>query len=165
MQRELNFAHIEYSIQTKSIDIFTIGCNGHCVGCCNPEIKDWNISGFKAPQIISKVLKLITKFDIMIDRIILVGGDPVDAYNKYPSQFTHFLTSLRTMKKPIFLFTRHNIEKVDLALLNLIDYIKVGAYIPELTCSDNIQYGIKLATSNQKIVKVSDYLGDKNGDN
>ena len=35
----------------------------------------------------------------------------------------------------------------------LCDYIKTGSYIEELKCDDNIQYGIKLATSNQKINK------------
>ena len=38
------------------------------------------------------------------------------------------------------------------------DFIKVGAYIPELKTDNNIQQGIKLATSNQKILeKGKDY--------
>ena len=38
----------------------------------------------------------------------------------------------------------------------MVDYIKIGAYIPELTTDDNIQFGIKLATSNQKIYRMED---------
>ena len=34
-----------------------------------------------------------------------------------------------------------------------LDYIKCGKYIPELTTDDNIQYGVHLATSNQRIYK------------
>ena len=35
----------------------------------------------------------------------------------------------------------------------LCDYIKTGEYDESLKCENNIQYGIKLATSNQKINK------------
>ena len=83
----LQFAHIEYSINTKSIDIFNIGCgNGStnpsetaCVGCCNPELRDWNLKGYDPDYVLEKVKSLNDKFDKMIDRILVVGGDPCDA--------------------------------------------------------------------------------------
>lgn len=160
MVNKLQFAHIEYSIQTKSIDIFNIGCsaNPRCVGCCNSELWDWNIPGLHTVQVVSKVLSLVTKFDTLIDKIILVGGDPVDAYNKYPSEYLSFISQISTLRKPIYLFTRHSLNEIDPILLAQVDYVKTGAYIPELTCNNNIQHGIKLATSNQNIYKVSDIL-------
>lgn len=163
----LQFAHIEYSITTRSLDIFTIGCsNGStkpeecaCVGCCNPEIRDWNLKGFSSEQVLSKILQLDTKFGNLIDKILIVGGDPMDAYCRYREDMTDFLTSLRKITpKPLFLFTRHELNEIPKELLEMVDYVKTGAYIPELTCDDNIQEGIKLATSNQKIFKVSDIL-------
>ena len=38
-------------------------------------------------------------------------------------------------------------------LLPFLDWVKIGRYIESLTTDNNIQYGIKLATSNQNIYK------------
>ena len=68
------------------------------------------------------------------------------------------ITFLKQFNIPIYLFTRHELNEVPEFVLKMCDYIKCGAYIPSLTCKDNIQYGIKLATSNQKILeKGKDY--------
>lgn len=158
MNKNLTFAHIEYSISTRSIDIFTTGCDGHCQGCCNPEIKSWDLQGYATPQVISKIVSLVTKFDRLIDKFIIVGGDPVDAYKHYPNEFARFLSELRMMGKPIYLFTRYELPEIDRTLFYYVDYIKTGAYIPDLKCEDNTQMGIKLATSNQKIFDVSEIL-------
>lgn len=158
MCNKLQFAHIEYSIHTKSIDIFSIGCEGNCQDCCNPEIKRWDLSGLDTVQVVSKVVSLTTKFNNLIDRIILVGGDPVDAYKRYPSEYLSFISQIRTLRKPIYLFTRYELTQIDPILLAQVDYIKTGPYLPELKCDDNIQEGIKLATSNQKIFKISEIL-------
>lgn len=163
MKNKLQFAHIEYSIQTKSIDIFNVGCDAapRCKDCCNSELWNWENKGLNIIQVVSKVVSLVTKFDKLVDRIILVGGDPVDAYIRYPSEYLSFISQIRTLRKPIYLFTRHELSEIDPILLAQVDYVKTGAYIPELSCKDNIQCGIKLATSNQQIYKVSDILNLK----
>lgn len=155
MDNRLQFAHIEYSITTRSIDIFNNGCDGCCKGCCNTEIKNWNLKGIDPQQVILKTIHLLEKFSNVIDRIILVGGDPVDAYKHYPKEYLEFVQQIK-LDKPIYLFTRHELEDIPKELLKEVDYVKTGAYISELTCDDNIQYGIKLATLNQKIHKVSE---------
>lgn len=161
----LQFAYVEYSIATRSFDIFNIGCgNGSvvdtaCVGCCNPTIRDWNLKGFSAERVLMEMLSLEYRFGILTDKILLVGGDPMDAYLRYKDEMTDFLKRLKQITpKPLFLFTRHELNEIPRELLELVDYVKTGAYIPELTCDDNIQFGIKLATSNQKIFKVSEVL-------
>lgn len=156
MDNELQFAHIEYSLTTRSIDIFSIGCDGSCKDCCNPEIKDFNLRGKDALQVISKVVELTTKYNNLIDKIILVGGDPVDAYKHYPEEYLAFVQQLKTLDKPIYLFTRYELENLPVKLIENVDYVKTGAYIPELKCDNNIQMGIKLATSNQRIYKASE---------
>ena len=57
------------------------------------------------------------------------------------------------MNKPIWVFTRYDIDKVPKEIKSLCNYIKCGRYKPELKCKNNIHYGIELATSNQKIYK------------
>lgn len=155
MDNRLQFEYVEYSMWTRSIDIFSIGCDGQCVGCCNPQIKNWNLKGIDPQQVILKTIHLLEKFSNVVDRIILVGGDPVDAYKHYPKEYLEFVQQIK-LDKPIYLFTRHELKDIPKELLKEVDYVKTGAYIPELTCDDNIQYGIKLATSNQKIHKVSE---------
>lgn len=155
MDNRLQFEYVEYSMWTRSIDIFSIGCDGQCVGCCNPQIKNWNLKGIDPQQVILKTIHLLEKFSNVVDRIILVGGDPVDAYKHYPKEYLEFVQQIK-LDKPIYLFTRHELKDIPKELLKDVDYVKTGAYIPELTCDDNIQYGIKLATSNQKIHKVSE---------
>lgn len=153
--KNLQFAHIEYSIQTRSIDIFTIGCDGQCLGCCNPEIKDWNLKGNSADYILLQVLKQLKTFPKLIDRIFLVGGDPVDAYYHFPIEMFSFVYLLRhSINVPIYLFTRHSIREIPAKLIGQIDYVKIGEYNPKFICDNNIQYGIKLATSNQRIIKI-----------
>lgn len=158
----LKFAHIEYSMSTKSLDIFTIGCgNGStnplecaCVGCCNPEIRNWNLDGLTSVQVLDKIKKLNSKFDKLITKIFIVGGDPYDGYLRYPKEMISFLTTLKEIaQKPIYLFTRFELNEVSTEIKELCDFIKCGAYIPSLTVDNNIQYNIKLSTSNQKIFK------------
>ena len=150
----LQIAHIEYSINTKSLDIFTIGCNGSCNGCFNTELKDWNQKGISVFDTLNKVMELHNKYDNLIDKIIIVGGDPCDAYEKYPFDIKNLLKGIKGIThKPIFLFTRFSIEYIQDDIKDLVDYIKTGKYIPELKCDDNIEYGIKLATKNQHIYK------------
>lgn len=158
----LKFAHIEYSISTRSLDIFVVGCaaNPPCKDCCNPEIRDFNLKGgYSTPTIIAKIAQLDMKYGNLIDKLILVGGDFCDNYKIYKDETTEFLIQLKEItSKPLFLFTRYELDDIPKSLLELIDYVKTGAYIPELKTNDNIQEGIKLATSNQQIFKVSEIL-------
>ena len=89
----------------------------------------------------------------LIYSIFLVGGSP---NHQDPVKMEAFLTGLRRHcgdSVDIYAFCGDGIEDVQEVLKKHCDYIKVGAYIPELTCDNNYQYGIKLATSNQMILK------------
>lgn len=156
---DLQIDYIEYSPITRSLDIFTIGCNGNCKNCCNPEIKDFNLKGLSIPETVFKVRDLNNQFDKLIDRIFLVGGDPVDGEKATYGGTRSLICYIKYfIDKPIYLFTRHKLEDVPQSLKECVDFIKTGAYIPELTVDNNIQYGIKLATSNQHIYKKVDNI-------
>lgn len=150
---QLKIAYIEYSINTRSLDIFTIGCNGCCNGCFNQEIKDWNSDGMSLEEAIFKIRDLYRQFERLIDKFIIVGGDPVDG-ECMTGGVSVLLDDLKLLSnKPIFLFTRHSLQNIPKSILKKSDYIKCGEYIPDLITDNNIQYGIKLATSNQYIYK------------
>lgn len=152
--RLLKIAYIDYSIHTRSLDIFTIGCNGCCNGCFNQELKDWNTDGMSLEEAIFKIRSLYNQFEKLIDKFIIVGGDPIDAEIETDGAISVLIDDIKMFSnKPVFIFTRHGLFDIPSSVFKRADYIKCGAYIPELTTDDNIQYGIKLATSNQKIFK------------
>ena len=81
---------------------------------------------------------------------MIFGGEPLD--NNLDDLY-QLLIDLDGIEKPIWLFTRYEISEIPEFIKKFCTYIKCGKYIPELTTEDSVQYGIKLATSNQKIYK------------
>ena len=155
MSNNLKISYIEYSPATNSLDVFMCGCTApHCKGCYNEELWDFNAEGISSDECWQEIVNLNHRFDSLVDRILILGGEPFDVYNRYPSEFIHFISNIKTtINKPIYLFTRYNLEDIPDTLKQYFDYIKCGRYIPELTTDDNVQEGIKLATSNQIIYK------------
>lgn len=140
----------QYTLKYKSFEIVISGCSGnHCVGCHSPETWNFDLGedyNEKLPIILSK----IRKSSDMIDWVWVYGGEPLD---NNLTDLEDMLTQIKEIGKSIMLFTRYNIADVPDNIKLLCDYIKSGRYEQELKTDNNIQYGIKLATSNQKIYK------------
>jgi anaerobic ribonucleoside-triphosphate reductase activating protein len=97
-----------------------------------------------------KIKTKVQDFDNMIASIQIFGGEVNDQnYN----ELEQMLRDLKTLNKKTWLFTRYDLKDCPKFELELCDYIKCGRYIEELSCSDNLQYGIQLATKNQHIYK------------
>lgn len=149
----MNIASTQYSLDTKSFEIYLSGCNGSCKGCCNPELKDFNVGDELTSNLMTQIINKIKKFDILIENIWILGGDPMD---QNVMDLITLLYLLKTnINKKIWLFTRYSIESIDETVKSLVDYIKCGEYLEELKTDDNIQYGVKLATQNQRIYKLN----------
>ena len=132
----MNILATQYTLSRKSLEIYVAGCKGdarygHCRNCHNPETWCFN-QGTDYNLELPKIKKKVKDFDEMIKRIEIFGGEPND---QDWNELEDFLRELKELNK------------------ELCDYIKTGSYIEELKSDDNIQYGIKLATSNQKINK------------
>jgi hypothetical protein len=121
-----------------------------CKDCCNPEIADFNAGTFWMNHI-EKIRKYINTYDSLIDNIFLLGGS-FNHQEDYDLK-VFFLMMSSYSKKDIWLYAREEIEDVKPVFLEHCKYIKTGAYIPSLACDDNYSYSVKLATSNQKILK------------
>ena len=149
----MNIASTQFTLKHKSFEIYLSGCNGFCDGCCNPELKDFNI-GLSFLEKIDEIINKIQIFDLLINDIWILGGDPIDNKN---DELFDLILKLKPLKKNIWLWTRYNIEDIPNNIKCLCDYIKCGEYLKNLQCDNNIQYGIKLATSNQKIYYKEDF--------
>lgn len=148
----MNILATSYTLQYKSFDIYVAGCSGfpHCSNCHNPDSWDFNQGILYDEKYFSEIKNKINEFDNIIENVMIFGGEPLDQNH---DELLHFLIDLKSLNKKIWLFTRYDLKELPAFVLWLSDYIKTGRYIPELSCNGNIQHGIKLATSNQKIYK------------
>ena len=154
----MNINYIEYSINTSSLDIFFAGCNNRCTNCYNPNLMSFE-NGSEHTLWFPKIKHYLKENNKLIKRIFLVGGS-VNHQNSYELEiFLHFLREeCNKYNILIYAFCGEEINNVQEVLKKYCDRIKTGAYIPEMKCENNIQEGIKLATSNQRVlVKGKDY--------
>ena len=131
----------------KRIEIYISGCKApHCNGCHNPESWDFDFG----VDVDENLIDLIKKYSEYFDNIWILGGEPLDQEKPHLIWFLDRLNNI----KPIWLFTRYNIDKIDLDILEYLDYAKCGEFI-----NDNsgyiTEYGFKLASSNQIIHKIN----------
>lgn len=127
--------------------ISSIGCNIGCKGCFNQHLKDMPTQEKESQAIIGEI-----KLNPFIQGIILGGLE----WSEQPEEMMELVmvalkNSLQVMiysglKYEIFISKFPQLEGLDI-------YIKCGEYNTQLNTNENIQYGIKLATSNQKIYK------------
>ena len=150
----MNILSTQYTLSRKSLEIYLAGCKGdngvHCTSCHNPETWCFNQGEEYNLEYASKIYAKVLRFSNMIDNIEIFGGEPNDQKRE---ELEMLLKDLKILNKKIWLFTRYEFKDLPKFELELCDYIKCGKYIPELATDDNIQYGIKLATSNQRIYK------------
>lgn len=149
----MNILGTQYTLATKSFEIFVAGCSGNprCTGCHNPEAWDFEQGElFDEFYFYNKVQHKIIEFDTLIDNIMIFGGEPLD---QDLCRLYALLELLKGTGKKIWIFTRYGLDNIPEHIKQMCDYIKCGPYIPDLSTDDNVQYGIKLATSNQHIYK------------
>lgn len=147
----MNIISTQYTLQHKSLEIYLSGCKPpHCKHCSNPDT--WCFSqGTNWSQFKDQIQKRCTEDHNMIENIMIFGGEPLD---QDLNELSNLLTFLRAFNKKIWVFTKYDISEVPEGILKLCDYIKTGRYLEDQKSDNNIQCGIKLATSNQKIIKV-----------
>lgn len=152
----MNILGVQYNINQNALEIYFSGCIGkpyHCKGCFSPETWEFN-QGSPYQEVLNKdITNQVSLFDDMIEKIMIFGGEPLD---QDMEKFIDFLEQIKAFKKEIWIFTHYDFDTVKEILrdnINLCDYIKCGEYNEEYKTDNNVQYGIKLATSNQKIYK------------
>ncbi len=144
-------ATTQYSINTKSYEIYLSGCKGSCKGCHNTELKDFNIGEDLTEKRLFNLISDILLFDTLIDNIFILGGEPLD---QNISELEYLLSTLKKeTNKKIWLFTRYELNEIPQNIIQFCDYIKTGHY-DETQKGENIQFGISLPTTNQKIYKI-----------
>jgi anaerobic ribonucleoside-triphosphate reductase activating protein len=150
-KRKLRILATQYTLATKSLEIYTAGCSGnpyHCEGCHNPE--SWNFDQgdlYNTQYFIKRIRAKVIDFPELVKNIMIFGGEPLD------SDISELLFECNIFRIPIWLFTHYDLDDVPQYVKNYCTYIKTGRYVKSLVVDDNVQYGIKLASLNQNIYK------------
>lgn len=147
----MNIISLEYTLKYRSLDIYISGCKTKCDGCHNPESWNFNQGDEYNQSIFNKIEEHINLSGSLIKNIMIFGGEPLD--NNHDDLF-ELLSDLKVFNKEIWLFTSKELNEVPNSIKELCSYIKIGKYNKNLSCENNMQFGINLATSNQKIYKI-----------
>jgi len=147
----MKISKLQYTLSQKSLDIYVSGCQGpHCEGCHNESLWNFNCGEEYDQFYFEKIQKKIKDFDYMIEKISIFGGDLM--HQSY-EDIVSFLLDMKIFQKELWVFTGESFDSIEEEILILCDYIKCGKYLKEFIIEENVQYGINLATSNQKIYK------------
>ena len=148
----MNILTTEYTLKHRAFEIYVAGCNPpHCKGCHNPQSWDFNCGIYWKDKYID-IKNKITRNKHLVKRVWILGGEPLDQDH---NQLFELINKLKELDVEIWLWTRYEIDDVPEKIKQLCDYIKTGRYIPERISDDNVQFNVKLATSNQKIHKIT----------
>jgi len=139
----------------KRFAIWVQGCPQRCVGCCNPEMQEFEEKSWVS---VSDLIGQIRKHEDEIEGITLVGGEPVC---QYPA-LGKLALSIQTMTDlGVMLFTGFKLEdlqkiaKEDLEMERFLDHIDLvidGVFI-EKNKSEKRRY---VGSDNQRIHFLSD---------
>ena len=123
--------------------VFNIsGCPYKCKGCHSTYL--WE---YKGNYLSKDIESVFNKYLGMFTCVCFMGGD----INLVELKDLLKLCKSKGIKTCIYTGTDDiNIFK---DCMKYLDYIKYGSYKEELKCDNNIFYGVKLATSNQKMLK------------
>lgn len=125
-----------------SLAINISGCTHKCRGCHSKEL--WEYEG---KYISNDIEYLINKYGGMITCVCFMGGD------QNLGELFNLLSVVKGSNLKTCLYSGEDEISKFVNILHLLDYIKCGRYDETLLTDDNIQYGIKLASSNQRIYK------------
>jgi anaerobic ribonucleoside-triphosphate reductase activating protein len=148
----MNIFKIDFTLKYNSLDIYLAGCNAtpKCTNCHNPELWDF-LKGKNYKEHYNNIEEKINDYPDLIDNIMLFGGDPMD---QDMTSLIDLIQFLNQFDVDLWMFTRYKIDQIPKYIRSELDYIKTGRYLPEYKTDDNIQYGMELATSNQKVHKI-----------
>lgn len=144
----MNIAATQFSLTHNALEIYLSGCDGKCgCDCHNRELWSYDVGSYYI-NVLEQVREKIGEFSNIIKQVWVLGGEPL---LQKEGLLEDMLNTIRGWGIPVMLFTRYKIEEVPDYVKKSCYSIKCGEFDPNLLCDDNISYGIKLMTSNQRV--------------
>lgn len=123
------------------------GCPHRCKGCHSQYL--WRYEG---DNLLENMEDIVKQYDNYITCVCFMGGDQ----NMYELGLA--LNQCKKMGYKTCVYSGLDYIQYFESLIPLLDWIKIGRYDESLKCDNHIEYGVKLATSNQHLYKVEDYV-------
>lgn len=131
--------------------ICSSNCNIGCFNCFNQHLKSEPIIKMESYKIITQVLSN------PFNKGIILGGLE---WTLQPKETKQLIKLARKNNLEVILYTGLNEDVFISKFLEIYEipniYIKFGRYDENLKCDDHKQYGVALASSNQKIIKTKE---------
>lgn len=148
----MKIAGTEYNLNHKALEIYLSGCKApHCPSCHNTELWDFNVGRNASGEAFNEILRKTQ--EPMVERVFIMGGEPLDQDQKQLFNFLHYMYCWGGQSE-IWLWTRYPETDVTDMMRIPLTHIKSGAYQKDLPGYTDEEYGITLASSNQKIIKL-----------
>ena len=123
------------------------GCPHHCKGCHSQYL--WRYEG---DNLLENMEDIIKQYNDYITCVCFMGGDQ----NMYELGLA--LKQCKKMGYKTCVYSGLYDIRCFSSLFPFLDWVKIGKYDESLKCDNHIEYGVKLATSNQHLYKVEDYV-------
>ena len=123
------------------------GCPHHCKGCHSQYL--WRYEG---DNLLENMEDIIKQYNDYITCICFMGGDQ----NMY--ELGLVLKQCKKMGYKTCVYSGLNDIRYFNSLFPFLDWIKIGKYDESMKCDNHIEYGVKLATLNQHLYKIEDYV-------
>lgn len=125
-----------------SLAINISGCPHKCEGCHSKYL--WEYEG---EYLSEYFINIIETYKLFISCICFMGGE------QNQEELLEYLKHAKSIGLKTCLYSGcDSINDIEM-LLPYLDWVKTGRYDELLKTNDNIQYGVKLATSNQHMYK------------
>ena len=145
----MNIVKFQYEPKYQALEIYLSGCREpHCKNCHNSILWDFDVG--KNWETWKHKLNQYGHTDI-VKNFWVLGGEPLD---NNVTQLELLLKYLSQFKKLIWLWTRYELQDIPDNIKKYLDFTKTGEYINTLDGYNEPLFGIKLASSNQRILKV-----------
>lgn len=148
----MNIAGTDFDLNNKALCIYLSGCDGACKGCHNKELWDFDVGEEFDRKIFNSILD---KCDSpIVKRVWVMGGEPLlqDKTSLY-ILLKNLSYWLQDPQKEIWLWTRF--YEIPDNIKQYIDYAKIGEYQCDSESYEESLFGITLASTNQKIIKIN----------
>lgn len=141
----LGYAIVFQEVYNETTLAFSIsGCPYHCNGCHSQYL--WEYEG---DNLIENMEQIINKYNGYITCVCFMGGD---------QNMDELVSALQTCKnlglKTCVYSGASDISKFKNALVYL-DWLKLGKYEDRLKANNHIEHGVRLATANQHMYRIT----------
>ena len=144
----ISYAIVFQEVHNEISLVFNIsGCPHHCIGCHSQYL--WEYEG---DNLLENMENIINQYNNYITCVCFMGGDQ----NMYDLGLA--LKQCKKMGYKTCVYSGLDCIQYFESLIPLLDWVKTGRYDESLKCDNHIEYGVKLATSNQHLYKVEDYI-------